>query len=313
MVRTMSGVLLVWLVMPSVVFAESKPFPPAGARRVLFLGDSITYAGHYVALLDARLRVEHPSRHLELVNLGLPSETCTGLSEPDHPFPRPDVHERLARALTRVKPDVVVACYGMNDGIYYPFDKQRFAAYQQGIGKLITAVKATGAKLVLMTPPPFDPLPLKKMDKLRPAGAEKYAWFAIYENYDDVLGRYAEWIMQQADRVDMLIDLRGPVLKYVDRRRQDDPGFSMSPDGVHLNREGHRVLAEAILKAWGYGESVPQNATMLGLVEQREIMLRDAWLTRVGHKRPGVKAGLPLDKARSRAAELDIKIKALDR
>ena len=208
---------------------------------------------------------------------------------------------------------MVVACYGMNDGIYYPFDAARFAAYQKGIGRLITAVKATGAKLVLMTPPPFDPLPLKKKGKLRPAGAEKYAWFAIYEDYDDVVGRYAKWVMQQADRVDVLIDLRAPVLQYVARRRQDDPGFSMSPDGVHLNREGHRILAAAILKAWGYSDSIPQNKTLMGLVEQREVLLRDAWLTRVGHKRPGVKAGLPWDKARLQAAALEQKINALVR
>jgi len=313
MVRSMSRLLLVWLVMPAWVSAESKRFPADDVRRVLFLGDSITYAGHYVAMLDARLRIEHPDRQLELLNLGLPSETCTGLSEPDHPFPRPDVHERLSRALKQWKPDVVVACYGMNDGIYYPFDRQRFAAYQAGIGRLITAVKATGAKLVLMTPPPFDPLPLKQKGKLRPAGAEKYAWFAIYEDYDDVVGRYAEWVMQQGDRVDLLIDLRAPVLQYVAGRRRDDPEFCMSPDGVHLNREGHRILAAAILKAWGYSDSIPQNKTLLGLVEQREVLLRDAWLTRVGHKRPGVKAGLPWDKARSQAAELEQKIQALIR
>jgi len=313
MVRAMSRVFVVWLMLSSVVSAESKQFPPAEAHRVLFLGDSITFAGHYVALIDARLRVEHPGRQLELLNLGLPSETCTGLSEPDHPFPRPDVHERLARALARVKPDVVVICYGMNDGIYYPFDKQRFAAYQDGIGKLMSAVKATGAKLVLMTPPPFDPLPLRKKKKLRPAGAEKYAWFAIYENYDDVLDRYAQWIRQQADRVDVLVDLRTPVLQYVARRRRDDPEFSMSPDGVHLNREGHRVLADAILKAWGYSKPRSQDQALLELVEQREVLLRDAWLTHVGHKRPGVKAGLPLPQAQSQAAKLNSKIDALVR
>src|SRR5205823_282816 len=99
------------------------------------------------------------------------------LSEPDHPFPRPDVHERLERVLAKTKPDIVVAAYGMNDGIYYPFSKFRFVAYQQGINKLIDKVKAAGAKLVLLTPSMFDPLPLKKSGKLLPKGEKKYAWF----------------------------------------------------------------------------------------------------------------------------------------
>ena len=90
------------------------------------------------------------------------------------------MHERLQRALDKARPDVVVACYGMNDGIYYPFDEQRFAAYQDGINRLIEKVQASGARLILMTPPPFDPLPLRKQGKLRSVDAEKFAWFAIY-------------------------------------------------------------------------------------------------------------------------------------
>ena len=40
-------------------------------------------------------------------------------------FPRPDLHERLDRALPKTKPDLVFACYGMNDGIYLPLDEAR--------------------------------------------------------------------------------------------------------------------------------------------------------------------------------------------
>jgi hypothetical protein len=39
-----------------------------------------------------------------------------------------------------VKPEVVVACYGMNDGIYWPQSEQRMEAYRQGIGRLIVTV-----------------------------------------------------------------------------------------------------------------------------------------------------------------------------
>ena len=101
-------------------------------KRILFLGDSITHAGYYVSCLEAQLRAANPASNPVLINLGLPSETCSGLSEPDHPFPRPDVHERIDRALAKIKPDVVFACYGMNDGVYYPFSDERFAAYKKG-------------------------------------------------------------------------------------------------------------------------------------------------------------------------------------
>ncbi|MBP88730.1 MAG: lysophospholipase [Planctomycetaceae bacterium] len=272
-------------------------------KRILFLGDSITHAGHYITLLETHLRAEDPEAIPELINLGLPSETCSGLSEPDHPFPRPDVHERLGRALAKVKPDIVFACYGMNDGIYYPFSEERFAAYKAGVGRLIGKVKATGAKLVLMTPPAFDPLPLQQKGKLLPAGADKYAWFSIYEGYDDVLRRYSQWIMQRGDRVDLVIDLHTPVNAYVAEKRKADANFTMSPDGVHVNNEGHQVLAETIAAALGI-KQLKADTVLAQLVSKRQKLLHDAWLSHVGHKRPGVKEGLRLQEAKTRAAEL---------
>ena len=84
-----------------------------GVKRVIFLGDSITYSGGYVDILEAAARVDHPERAPEFINLGLPSETVSGLSEPGHAggqFPRPTVHERLDRVLAKTKPDLIVAC-----------------------------------------------------------------------------------------------------------------------------------------------------------------------------------------------------------
>lgn len=311
--RTVQRLLALIIVAASLYqVAEAKP-PEllAPEKRVLFLGDSITHAGHYITLLETHLRTEDPGSIPNLINLGLPSETCSGLSEPDHPFPRPDVHERLDRALAKVKPDIVFACYGMNDGIYYPFSEERFKAYQDGVNRLIEKVKKSGAKLVLMTPPAFDPLPLKKSGKLLAAGADKYAWFAIYEGYDEVLKRYAAWIMKQGDRVNLVIDLHTPVNAYVTEKRKADADFTMSPDGVHVNNEGHQVLADTIAAALGI-KALKSDPPLVQLVSQRQKLLHDAWLSHVGHKRPGVKAGLPLDEASHRVAEIDKNIERLE-
>ncbi len=284
---------------------------PVKAKRILFLGDSITHAGHYVAWIETQFRLQGVEPLPEMINIGLASETCSGLSEPDHPFPRPDVHERLDRALAKVKPDVVVACYGMNDGIYYPFGEERFKAYQDGVNKLLTKVHAAGAKLVLLTPPPFDPVPIRDKGNLKPAGEEKYAYFAMYENYDDVLARYGKWIMQQGERADMVIDVHTPVTQYLAEKRKNDPKFTVARDGIHPNVEGHRLIGETILKAWGIESSPEPNTELLKLVTQRTALLHDAWLTDVGHKRPGVRKGLPLDEAAVRAKELEAQIQPL--
>jgi len=135
-----------------------------GVKRVLFLGDSITYDGKYVAYVETELLVRCPQRSWEIVNCGLPSETVSGLSEDGHAggkFPRPDLHERLDRVLDRIKPDLVLACYGMNDGIYLPPSDERFQRFQDGMRRLRQKVEACGAKIVHLTPPVFDPLPIR--------------------------------------------------------------------------------------------------------------------------------------------------------
>lgn len=300
-----TGLCLTLLATSAVRAAVPVAFP-LQAKRVLFLGDSITHSGGYVAWIETQCRLQGVSPLPEFINVGLSSETCTGLTEPDHPFPRPDVHERLARALAKVKPDVVVACYGMNDGIYYPFSQERFKTYQAGINRLITKVHAAGAKLVLMTPPPFDAVPLRsRKGKLKPAGEEKYAYFAIYENYDkEVIARYARWIMQQKDRVEMVIDLHTPLSKHLAQQRKKNPRYTLAPDGVHPNPLGQRMLGETISEAWGLASITEPGPKLLGLMNSRMRVLHDAWLSDVGHKRPGVKRGLPLEKAEQEAQRL---------
>ena len=273
--------------------------------KVLFLGDSITHAGHYVSLIDTAFW-ENGNSHLpEFINLGLPSETVTGLSEPAHPWPRPNVHERLERALQKIEPDLVFACYGMNDGIYYPFSEDRFSKYQKGIGLLIEKVKKSGANLVLMTPPPFDPQPLRAKGKLKPAGEKEYSWTAIYENYDsEVIAKYGKWIIDQRKRVDGVIDLRPAVLEYTAEKRRSNPKFTLSNDGVHLNAEGHGIMAKTILSAMGLDSRAIDLLPPERVAEEyrRHQILHGAWLSHVGHTRPGMRPGLPLATAKIVAA-----------
>ena len=212
--------------------------------------------------------------------------------------------------MDKLKPNLVVACYGMNDGIYYPFSRKRFDAYKKGMNQLIDRVKDAGAKLILLTPPPFDPEPMRVQGKLRPPGAEKYAWFAVYENYDEVMERYAAWIREQKGRVTSVIDVYTPMRKHLRERRKKDPKYALSTDGVHFNENGHRIIAKTVLDAWRLpGDTFPRDE-LIRLVGLRQTLLRDAWLSDVGHKRPRTKAGLPLAEAQARAAEIDHQIAA---
>ncbi len=386
-------------------------------RRVVFLGDSITYGGQYIDYIEAYTVTRAPNPpggRPEFLNLGIPSETVSGLSEPGHAggqFPRPCLHERLARLLEKTEPNAVVACYGMNDGIYYPLGEDRFKAYQDGIRRLVDAAKASGAMVLLMTPPTFDPVPIKA--RTLPAGQAEYR--QPFEGYDDVLARYSEWLLSQRSAGWEVGDIHGPMSRHLAERRKTMPAFQFAGDGVHANATGHMLMAAAVLEAWrvppevdaavidaaalkaaggnvadlardGEGirftwtsrrpmpmdpkwdaESVKLErfverfnrhtltvrglsaaryqlregdkvlgtvtreelaagldmlkfpdlstnkggAELLQLVRKRGRLLTDAYLNDIGHKRPGMAKGLPLDEARKQAADLDGQIRQL--
>lgn len=296
----------------------------AGVKRVVFVGDSITYNGQFIEILDGYLSARSPASSHELLNLGLPSETVSGLSEPGHAngnFPRPDLHERLDRLLAQTKPDLVVACYGMNCGIYHPFSTERFEKFQAGITKLRTAVEKAGARIVHLTPPTFDPQPIK--ERTLPAGLAEYR--QPYEGYNVVLDRYAEWLLSQREQGWQVIDVHFPMNQALAQKRQQNPGFTFAKDGVHMDAAGHWLVAQQILMAWGvpsgdfagagtgaeFLQRLDHGEAIGKLCQQRQRLLKDAWLSQVGHLRPGMKAGLPLSSAQSQAGEWTAQIRAL--
>ena len=278
------------------------------AQRVLILGDSITHSAQYVDAVAAYFATRFPDREIEFLNLGLPSETVSGLSEDGHAggkFPRPGLHERLARVLVKTKPDTVIACYGMNDGIYLPFDEKRFAAFSNGLVLLRWKVAATDAKIIHVTPPLFD--------EAKGQGP----------GYGHTLDRYADWMLAQRTAGWDVVDLHGPMNRTLAARRAADPKFFLAGDGVHPGDLGHWIMAKQILLHLGAKDlanvnsaadmvsSYPNGAQILKLVQQRQHMLRDAWLNDTGHQRPGMAKGWPLTEAQAKAAELDAQIRAL--
>ena len=56
---------------------------------------------------------------------------------------------------------------------------------------------------------------------------------------------------------------------------------------------------------------VIQTAKVLELVRRRQRLLKDAWLTETGHKRPGMSPGVPLEEATRQAGEIDRRLRAL--
>lgn len=237
------SVLLIAMCLCTSALAQKNG--PLSAQKVLWLGDSITQAGDYVSIAEYYLNKQYTASHFDFVSIGLASETVSCLSEKDHPFPRPCLTERLQRALSLVHPQVVIACYGMNDGIYHPQSPERLAAFQKGIQDLIAAVRAKNARLILLTPPPFDPVAVSTaLDEHAP----DFSYKAPYVKYDDVLADYAAWEKTLSAADVTVVDLHAPIDAYLAKQRAADPKFSFTKDGIHPDFAGHLLMARTLLK-----------------------------------------------------------------
>ncbi len=273
--------------------------------RVMVLGDSITQNGAYVSFLEYLLEKQNPGRTFDIVSAGLASETTSGLSEEGHAggaFPRPCVHERLQRALDAVKPRVVVACYGMNDGIYKPYSEATMKAFRDGVTKLAAACQTAGAKVILVTPPIFE------------GGA-----------YDGVLGKFAAWeSAQPPPGVVAVADLHTAMAAARAERQTADPKFRFSGDNVHPGELGHLVMALSILKGLKIAVPAGKPEELLPVIKadplykavcQHRETRSNAWLAHIGYTREKTVAPGTGDiaAAEARAAEFQAQADAIRR
>lgn len=236
--------------------SDDKPAP----KTILFLGDSITAGGGYVRAIQAELEKQSPGAW-KVVNRGRNSETLSNLSEVDHPGRRPCLFARFDDVLKNDKPDLVVACYGINCGIYHPFNEKRFKAYQDGVETLVKKAHAAGARVVLLTSPPFaasGPFPEGSDEAAKEAivakasaaaeieaeaNPKRYGYKSPFPYYDYVMDRYAKWLLTQNGRKDVwVVDVRGAMLPKNKEAHGRDP--------IHPNGIGHAIMAEAFLKQW---------------------------------------------------------------
>jgi lysophospholipase L1-like esterase len=289
-------------------------------RRVLWLGDSITHDGKYVSFIEYCLQRRFPDVTFDFIAIGLGSETVSGLSENSHPFPRPCVFTRLQAALDAVKPATVVACYGMNDGIYHPQSQERTRAFQDGIHRLSAAVHASEAQFILLTPTPFEPGLVKNP---QPATAPDFGYSRPFTNYDRVLREYGRWELSlPVGEARLVIDLHTPLDEYLARRHQQDPGAMLTTDGVHPKPLGHLLMAQAVLRAMGadFGASDPEAELarleadpLFKLVRERREHRSNGWRDFVGYTRETTVKSSSVGATEVSAAELQVKIDALRR
>lgn len=242
-----TGCLLCLLAHPARAESNSEDaFFLKDGQTVLFVGDSITRAGLHVAYVDAFLFTRFPDRRITVLNRGISSETVAGTSEPNHPGPRPNLHDRFTRVVPPLQPDVVVAMYGMNDGIYLSFNEPVFAKYRAGIDRLIRRVRQeASADIVLMTPPVYD------VARRAATNPETFhSWKYPADDYDRTLAQFSAWLVTKRSQGLVVADVHTTTADLLAQRRRDNPTFFFANDGIHPNPTGHWLIAQTLLLAW---------------------------------------------------------------
>lgn len=209
--------------------------------RIVFLGDSITAAGAraggYIMLADAAISQAYPDLNIELIGAGRGGHKV------------PDCQKRLYRDVLKNDPTIVMIYIGINDVWHWTHPKvvargkkgTTPEAFESGLRDMIATIQAQGARVILSTPSVIG----EKSDGSNPQDE-------MLDQYSDISRKVAK------DTGSQLIDMRKAFIEYlkVHNSEQAEKGV-LTSDGVHMNAEGNRFIANQVLKALGVASVAP--------------------------------------------------------
>ena len=211
----------------------------AGAHTLVVFGDSVTAprakVSVYAQVLAEALLFE--GKKAGVVNAGVPGNTTA------------QALKRLETDVLQKRPDAVVMLFGINDAAVDVWKNPPASAprvpleeYRANLKNCVASVKATGARVVLMTPNP-----LSWSDTTRKLYGKPPYNPADPDGFNLLLRDYAGAVRELAREEKVaLVDL---FELFNAEAGKDAANISrLIPDGMHPNTEGHSRIAEALLK-----------------------------------------------------------------
>lgn len=245
------------LLFPALCRAQETKPPEllAGVQRIVCLGDSITQGGEgpggYVWLLRHYLAELRPQQPIEVINAGISGHKSN------------DMLARFQRDVLDKKPDLVTISVGVNDVWhgFYDFAAQKpipggngprgipLDTYRKNVEEMVTRAQKAGAKVLILS------TTIIHEDLNSPENARLVS-------YNRALHDLAR------KHKTLFVDYQKPFQQLIKAYRETTGGRDnfLTVDGVHMNAEGNRVMAHALLT--GLGVTPEQREAVQAKVEQ---------------------------------------------
>lgn len=203
--------------------SQDSAFELKDGDRIVFVGNAFVESAQHHGYIELALTTRWPGRDATFRNIGWAGDTVYGDARRHFTDP-PGPYERLIDHVTSINPTVVFVGYGSN----VPFDgEDALKRFEDGLNRLLDdLVEATGARIVLLAPPPHE-------IQMSPVPDD------VVRGYNTVLERVARTIGRTARaRGHWFVDIFSG-LQAVESRL-DAP---ITTDGVNLNEVGYYYVA----------------------------------------------------------------------
>jgi lysophospholipase L1-like esterase len=198
---------------------------------VAVIGDSITEQRIYSQFIEDYLLMCQPAGNLRATQFGWGGETAPGFAS------------RMANDTLRFQPSVATTCFGMNDGGYSPMEPGKAKRYYDGQRSVVEQLKKAGVRLIVVGSPGCV-----DADTFGGHSPERAAM------YNKTLAAVRDIARQVAQEQGVVFaDVYDPMVSVMTKAKAKyGSAYHLAGgDGVHPDRNGHLVMAYAILKALG--------------------------------------------------------------
>jgi len=204
---------------------EKGLFELRDGDRVVLLGGTFIERLQGDGYFETAITTALPTKHITYRNLGWSGDTVWGDSRGVFGS-RADGFKRLVSDVALCKPTVIVVCYGQNEAYQ---GEAGLADFEQGLSALLDALEPTGARIVLLTPPPRE--------AVGPAAGAA-------SQYNKQLHDYCKVMRDVADaRGHTFADLFAAVSARLARPQPRQQRPPLTDNGQHFTPYGNWVLA----------------------------------------------------------------------